>query len=873
MLQISLSILKRGVFCVGLGLASVVSLQAGDASVNPEAGERHPVLLSSAPWQFFGIGDEDALPPVGSSAFDQAKWQTVQVPHVFQTRAHFNDLQQGYYRRDITVTPDMAGKRLYLIFEGAASIADVYVNGKHLGQHRGAYTRFIFDATEALHPGDDNHLVVAVNNRFKDKSGNEVPVENADGTLAASPPGADSAPDDGGKTAADCLPNGSGLYKVWGGLYRKVWLMAVDPLHVDPTDYASPGVYITPSNISSSSADLAVQVLLRNAGAAAGNAVVRATVLDPKGGEVATLTERASCPPGARTTVDLKGRVLQPKLWAPSSPNLYHVRVTVERDGQVVDAVTQPLGFRQWVFNPEGAVTLNGQPIFLGGSNLHQETEAKASALDDDDFIANYKLMQDLGFNFIRLPHYPHAQLEYDLCDSLGIVCWAENGHSNKGDKIGPTADRITTEMVKQNYNHPSIAFWSVGNEAGRAVAEELVPVVKALDPARPVAVANMGCSNADIHGQNTYPGWYQGRKLPDIWKFKAKGYVTETGGGGVTTTHCDYAGAHFSLNKYEPEEYQQLVAEGRFQKGVKDNPGTLGMLAWWTMRDFNDHKYKGPIGWNTKGLLTYAGDKKDAYYLYRCFLRPNEPTLHITSKRYFLRQGAVDNGIKVYSSARTVTLKLNGQTVSSLQNGQYSQEGNRRVDNVFYWPVPLRTGKNDVVVSDDAGHSDSATIYFYGAGGQPEAAPQHPLVENLQSSNPVNAAYFMDMPVQAQWPIYYDLDSTADNSFDELPEALRDARWIATRRVTKDGEATDLSFKVMRPATVFVACTQTGAEPAYLAGARFQKAEAPGFVWRDNRLQLVPALLYSHHAAAGETIRIAQPDRDQIVLVKEDAP
>ena len=133
-------------------------------------------------------------------------------------------------------------------------------------------------------------------------------------------------------------------------------------------------------------------------------------------------------------------------------------------------------------------------------------------------------------------------------------------------------------------------------------------------------------------------------------------------------------------------------------------------------------------------------------------FLRPNEPTVHITSKRYFLRQGAVDNGIKVYSNAANVTLTLNGQKVSTLANGQYiipngpwvlHPDGKRnssavepapaadaprpyepeKVDNVFYWPVPLRTGKNVVTATDDRGHSDTATIYFYGKDGLPETA------------------------------------------------------------------------------------------------------------------------------------------------------
>jgi beta-galactosidase len=804
----------------------------------PRESSRTEILLSDASWQFVGADSKSTLPKIDSAKFAAAPWQTVSVPHVFQTRAEFTNFSQGCYRRDFTVPPEFSGKRLYLVFEGAATIADVYVNGKYLGQHRGAYTRFVFDATDAIKSDGKNELAVYVDNNPKHTT--------------------------------DCLPNKNGLYTVWGGLYRKVWLVATDPLHIDLQDYASPGVYITPQNVSDASADLSVKILARNSSAASQNAEIRATLLDPDGAAVKVFSESTNIPTGMRATIEFAGNIANPKLWAPGSPNLYHMKVEVLRDGQVVDEVTQPTGFRNLVFEKAtGRVTLNGKPIILEGADLHQEIESKASAMSDDDFRTNYAFMQDLGFNFIRLCHYPHAQLEYDLCDQLGIFCWAENGHSNfeKQDLPGPTADQITTEMVKQNYNHPSIAVWSVGNEAGEDVADREVPVVKALDATRPVVVANMKCTNADFHGINAYPGWYGGSNL---WSFPKKGYVSETGAGGVTTTHCDYAKAYQQFNKYEPEEFQQLLAEARFQMCIRENTGTLGMFTWWCMRDLTDVKYKRPLGWNTKGLLTYAGGKKDIYYLYRCFLRTNEPTVHITSQRYFIRTGAVDNGIKAYSSAADLTLTLNGEKISTLENGQYAHSNGRHVNNVFYWKTPLHTGKNIAVVSDSAGHSDSAVIYFYGTNGLPELPVTNPLVTDLQTSNPTNHAYFMDMPVQPQWPIYYDLDSTADNSFATLPAEIEGAKWIALRRVTKAGQETDLSFKLTRPATVFVMATKNAEAPSFLTNAGFKEVASPDLVWRGNDLTLAPAQLFSRQATAGEVIHLAQPDRDEIVLLKE---
>src|SRR6202034_3678117 len=281
-------------------ISVALALLLADAAV---AGEtvRQQWLLSDKTWQFIGAGADETLPEIDSPEYLSAAWQTVQVPHVFQTRAHFNDITQGWYRRDFTVPPEFSGKHFYLVFEGAATIADVYVNGQHLGQHRGAYTRFVFDATAAMKSGGKNELAVRV--------------------------------DDNPKNFADCLPDNSRLYKVWGGLYRKVWLVAVDPLHIDPTDYGSPGVYITPQNISASHADLSVKVLVRNTLTTGQNTQIRAILLNPEDVMVKTFTESANVPPNERATVELRGSVANPKLWSPDSPNLYHVKVEILRDG------------------------------------------------------------------------------------------------------------------------------------------------------------------------------------------------------------------------------------------------------------------------------------------------------------------------------------------------------------------------------------------------------------------------------------------------------------------------------------------------------------------------------------------------------------
>jgi len=231
----SFSLLVRSLLVAALliGIASgsdAARTKAASSSSSP----RQLLPLSGPGWKFFGAGNLVDLPDIASPDFASAHWTDVSVPHIFQTRTDLS-LDHAWYERQINVTPALSHKRLYLVFEGAASIADVYVNGKKLGEHRGAYTRFIFDATDALHAGAGNVLAVNVDNRHQ--------------------------------STTDCLPSVSGLYTVWGGLYRHVWLLATNDLQIDPTYYASPGVFITPTLTSPTAGSVNVKVLLRNTSA------------------------------------------------------------------------------------------------------------------------------------------------------------------------------------------------------------------------------------------------------------------------------------------------------------------------------------------------------------------------------------------------------------------------------------------------------------------------------------------------------------------------------------------------------------------------------------------------------------------------------
>jgi beta-galactosidase len=828
---------------VGLAALALCSLVLGGCrgshpapSPSPSAAPaltRQRVPLSG-PWRFHASQD---LAGAEAPGFDDRGWETVQVPHTWGSEP----FKSAWYRRRLPAAPREKGRRVYVVFEGVAVFADVYVNGHHLGQHRGAFTRFVFDATDHLADGDN---VLAV---------------RADNDLAST---------------ADSLPSGTGkqLYHQYGGIYRKAWLLETDAVHVDPLDHASPGVYLTPTNVSADGADLAVRTLVRNASAAARQVMVRSHVRDAAGTEVATLEGTASVEPAARGEVLTSTRVRRPHLWSTTDPHLYTVVTDVLVEGRLADQVTERFGFRDFRFDGKGFI-LNGAPILLRGVGKHQETEARLSAVTDDDLRQEWALLKDLGVNFVRLAHYPHAALEYELADEQGVLVWAENGHSNER-KITTTGDSITREMVLQNYNHPGIVMWSVGNETGFLRVNRYAAVVKAADPQRIVAYAsNIGTKgkrfypDLDLIAQNTYRGWYRG--LP--WEFEERAlsmrFISESGGGAVITNHADYGRLHHVVDRFEPEEYRQLLEEVHDQVVFRDHAAQVPMYTVWNFRDFGTEKYKAVR--NTKGLLTYAGFKKDAWYLYRSFLRPGEPLVHLASKTYFLRRGKADDGIKAYSNAPSLTLTLNGTEQGARRNGDYRHPNGRAVANVFFWPSALRPGRNEVRVRDGAGHEDAAVIHYAPPGAR--AAGESGPVRDLRSSNPKSPAWFIDRPVEDQWPFYFELDGTADNSFDALPDAVRGARWIATRRLSKPEARTALSFRIAAGgarATVYVMASESPALESGLTRGGFRDTGVRG-LWRDNALRLVPYRLYAKDARDGEGVAVPGATADYVVLVK----
>ncbi|MBN2130472.1 MAG: hypothetical protein JW741_13310, partial [Sedimentisphaerales bacterium] len=678
-------------------------------------------------WQFAEDAENTSAPAQPPQTAD---WKPVAVPHVFR-QSGLPDEAAGWYRQTLDWAEADRDRSVYLFLEGAATVKDVYVNGVHVGRHKGAFSASAFDLTAALKPGRTNTLDVRVSNREEE--------------------------------AKNCLSR-STLYYVNGGMFRKAWLVKTGRVHIFP-DMGSCGIYLTPTHITADSADLGARTVVRNTLVSPVEVVVRHVVTDPDNAACSQFEAKQTIGAGETATVEAATKIAHPRLWDIGQPNLYTVRTEVSVGGQTSDVVTQRVGFRTIAVR-DNRFYLNGREVQFRGMNKHAQDEYVWNAVSDDGLRWEWEQMADMGVNMVRLPHYPHSVLEYDIADERGIVVWAENGYAgqlwsgpgNEEKTVTPDSERLTREMVRQNWNHPSILFWSAGNETVLEVAGHYADVIRQEgDPTRLVtyaATGNQQLPNCDFVAYNTYDGWYTGGPYTDFTKSPHNDMVAETGCGDWITHHVPYGTIKFTVDKYEPEEYAEMFTEYRLQTVCRNDVVNRPMFLWWNFREFYNLKFKQNR--NTKGLLTLAGAPKDGFFLFKTFLNPDEPVVHLCGRNHFLRAFAPDNGIKAYSNADELQLTLNGVAREKMKNGDYrlpdAQYKGRKVlgipvANVFFWKTPLQPGRNVVEVSDGRGHSDRMVIYQAPVG---TPGPDS-FVLDLHSSNPANPAYFIDRPVEAQ--------------------------------------------------------------------------------------------------------------------------
>ncbi|HTJ36352.1 MAG TPA: glycoside hydrolase family 2 TIM barrel-domain containing protein [Dactylosporangium sp.] len=675
--------MRTAIAFVVLAAALLVPATPAIAATYSPPDLRTRVDLNSG-WKF-NKGDVTGAEQPG---FNDAAWASVSTPHTWNAADGADGGNNyyrgtGWYRRHYTVPIAYAGKQLYLQFAGANQVADVWVNGTYLGQHAGGYARFRFNATAAVHVGQDNVIAVKVNNA----DNNDIAPQTAD-------------------------------YSFDGGIYRNVSFWAVDPVQIRMLDYAGPGVYLRQRSVTAASATVDVTTKLFNNLGTALNVSVRTVITDAAGTVVADQTASAgSVAAHAGKDVVQTVTIANPHRWdGLADPYQYNANVEL-RDtatGRVTDVVTEPLGLRSFAIDPNTGFSLNDHHLDLHGVNLHQDRAGAGWAVNDAQHTQDFDLIKEIGATAVRMAHYQHDQKDYNLADAAGLVVWAEIplvNDTTASSGFTANAEQQLRELIRQNYNHPSIVFWSIGNEqradnaATNNLLTDLAGIVNAEDPDRlstyaTCCVSDTGAvpTHAETTGYNKYYGWYTGSVSglgPNLDSLHAAMparpvAVSEYGAGANTTQHELNPAQPSAGGQWHPEEYQALLHEQSW-KQLQARPYVWGKFVW-NMFDFaSDGRNEGSQpGINDKGLVTRdRAVKKDAFYWYKANWSPAS-TLYITSRRWTQRTTATTD-VKIYSNAATVTLSLNGTSLGSRSSA----------DHIFTWPgVTLRSGTNTVTAT-----------------------------------------------------------------------------------------------------------------------------------------------------------------------------
>ena len=596
---------------------------------------------------------------------------------------HYRRAACWYYREFDAVRQPLPGGRLYIEIPAAGMQAAVYVNGKKAVYHEGGFSAFRADITDFLkEDGSKNLLAIWVSNEYK----TNIYPQHADFTF-------------------------------YGGLYRGVNLISVPDAHFDLDYFAGPGVMVTPVPSGDfregrCDAQFHIRSFVKNADE---NFTVQYSILDETGREIAYGQRPASSP-------DLTLPVSDVLCWSPDAPHLYEVHAGLLRRNEFYDEVVVKSGVRSFSCDPQAGFFLNGRSLPLRGVCRHQDILYKGYALTREDHYADARLIKELGANTIRLAHYQHSQDFYDACDELGFVVWAEIPFitiMNEDPAAHENCRSQMTELIVQNYNHPSICFWGLSNEVllGGRLCDRLVEnhqdlenLVKKLDPTRLTTIAHVSNTPGDcgLHGitdveaYNHYFGWYVGKmedNAPWLDEYHAK-YpdrclgISEYGCEGILTYHnSDPKPKDYS------EEYQTLY-HAELARTFAARPWVWGSFIW-NMFDFGAaaRNEGGVAGRNNKGLMTMDRKiRKDSYYIYKAWWNP-EPMIHICGKRYAQRAGETTQ-IRVITNQPEAALYLNG-TLVEIQAAK---------DRMCVFQVSLADGMN-TITARAAGLQDTAMI------------------------------------------------------------------------------------------------------------------------------------------------------------------
>jgi beta-galactosidase len=644
-------VLKTGVK-TGIAAAMLPSLTLAQGTPAPR--ER---LLLDFGWRFhFGHAEDPAkdfdfgrhgafaksgnLIPAAGERFDDSQWQAVDLPHDWAVELPFvNDpsltdhgfkplgrnypaSSVGWYRRVFDLPKGDDGKRISLEFDGVFRQAMVVFNGHYLGENMSGYAPFRFDVTDFAVYGGKNVLLVRV-----------------DATMD------------------------EGWFYEGAGIYRHVWLVKTNPLHVPQWGVfaraeAHGGVAITTEIVNHSDMER--------------NCRVTSRILDPEGKEAGIADAAITIGAWGRREVEHQIVVKSPASWSIDSPSLYRVLTSVESGGGVVDQYETTFGIRTIEFHAEKGFLLNGAILKIKGTCNHQDHAGVGAALPDRLHAYRIERLKEMRSNAYRTSHNPPAPELLDACDRLGMLVMDETRMMS----ASPEGLNELERMVRRDRNHPSIVIWSLGNEEpeqgkdrGAREVATMKRLVRRLDPTRPVTMAmNYGWGEGvsrvvDVQGFN-----YGNDKIDDFHtRFPALPEVgsevsSALGTRGIYANDKErgYVSA-YDVNKPKwgstAEEWWKIFVESPYLAG--------GFV--WTGFDYRGEPtpYEWPCISSHFGIMDTCGFPKDNFYYYQAWWG-TRPVLHLFPHWNWEGRQGQEIEVWCHSNLARVELLLNGKSLGA---------------------------------------------------------------------------------------------------------------------------------------------------------------------------------------------------------------
>jgi len=442
-------------------------------------------------WHFSFSEQEDDFSKEIAAKTD---WERVGLPHSFSLPYFRSEsFYQGYgwYQKSLHIDEQWIGKNINLEFDGVFQVAEIFLNGDKVGEHRGGYTGFIVDISKQAKAGE-NLLAVRVNNLWD----------------------------------AQLAPR-AGEHVFSGGIYRDVYLNVTDNLHV-----AWNGTFVSTPNVSKEKSSVHIKTEINNKSNNNQDFTLKSMLTDPNGKTIEEISSVHNIKAGTTIISEQNiEKVSNPMLWSPETPDLYKIKTAIYKNDSLVDQYESTFGFRWVKWTADKGFFLNGEHLYLEGVNVHQDHAGWGDAITKAGVYRDLKLMKDAGFNLIRGSHYPHHPYFTEVCDELGLLflpenaVWGIGGHTDDGywnsstypihekDKENYEKSAIKTleELIRTNRNSPSVIAWSMSNEpffSANEVMDDMKNLLKnlvskshQLDPSRLAMIGGAQRRGVDVLG------------------------------------------------------------------------------------------------------------------------------------------------------------------------------------------------------------------------------------------------------------------------------------------------------------------------------------------------------------------------------------